>query len=236
MWNRSMSVQKRDRRDEGRAGLKEWEEFRSHFSVSFLLVWLLRDLPDLAPDYSEGVKERVMSAKDWVMILSEDDPDYDGALPVSGPDPDAIDIEWWDAESADLLDQIFAHDDTDEFIYSARGLAAVGLHSALELFAEAVGVSKYGRLPNRIGEFLKDTGSGNVLDAELFKRLVEFDEARHLMVHSRGVVTERYIESVPYCRLQTGEVRRIAEHDLHRYSHLVWTSASLLRRAAFESR
>lgn len=235
-----MSLSLKDPRDEGRPGEKEWQEFRASFASALLHCWLLQDLEQTAPDYGTELHLRFMSAVDRADLYREDDPSWEWYL-VPGPRGlDEIDDYLWltEEEWRSLYDQLFPHvgvpgGSAGEFEFSARGLASVGLHSALETyFSACLGDRVRGPLPEAIKDYLEDRRLGDDLTVDNYLGFVEFDATRHLFVHNRGVVDERYVRRVADCKFEIGEFRTVDSLDLSRYAKTAWSTARLLRKGA----
>jgi hypothetical protein len=224
----------RDIRDLGTPGEKEWAEFQVTFASAFLHVWLQRELGIIAPDYLKDLKDRIYAGIDWSDLELENDPEYDGGVPVELPDGSGH--EWWPAREGRLLaDQLFPHRRSEEdYVPAARGLAVVAIHAALENYCASSGIDlRRQPLPKALGKYLAGGGIG--MEAEVFADLVDLDETRHLFVHHRGVVSQRYCENVPYGRLVAGEFRVLTDNDLFRFSKAAWNAAIVLRATRLKS-
>jgi hypothetical protein len=219
-----------DPRDTGTPGEKEWQQFRAAFAGAMLNIWLLSELDELAPDYFRGLRERFNYGIAAGEGLAQDDPTYDGAAIIDGPTryrSSFIDMD----EALELEQQLFPHHDSEEEgMRSARALAIIALHSALESYCRDLGIAvRRTSLPRAIRSALANSKPPQVLDSETHDALVFLDETRHILVHNRGIVDDNYINNVPYNRLQRGEVRPVSESDLARFSRVVWKVARLLR-------
>ena len=192
-------------------------------------------MPDIAPKYFDDLERRIGEGIVTADVLAEEDPDYDGAVPIPYHNDDGY--EWWDAEEGRLLEeQLFPPgSDAHEAGAAARGLALVGLHSALESYARGVGIPP-GRepLPRAIRAFLSNKRLP-ALDSDLADLILMMDEVRHLVVHHRGVVSDRFINNVPNNRLILGEFRPVAIRELLAFADAVWATAAVMRAAHMSS-
>ncbi len=221
-----------DPRDEGQPGHKEWEEFRATFASAFIQRWLLRDIEYLAPTYYDDLDERIYKAMLHSERLAEEDPEHDGAWPVEFGE--GYEHEWWEAEVASLLEQqLFPHGrSADDWKQHWRGLAVVALHSALDSYCSALDIKQKGKaLPKCIEAFLAAGPHPVTLGAETLEALIDCDGTRHIVVHNRMVVNERYTRNVSSNRFQVGEIRIVRDNDLLRFADAVWRAASLIRAA-----
>jgi len=216
-----------DPRDDVRPLEKDWSEFRASYSAARLHGWLLRELPEIEPEYFLNLRNRVVDA----ILHGEglrDAGDGDPSAPLQGPA--GRNVWFWDLHEAyDLEAQLFPFDDsTEDYRDAARGLVIVGLHSALEAYCRALGVNRpHTPLPLAIQAALK--AKGRDLDAQNAQRLVLYDETRHLYVHHRGTVTQQYVDSVLYNKLNVSERRPVTDDDVEEFAWVVWKVASLLR-------
>jgi hypothetical protein len=207
---------------------KQWEEFRASFAAGLLHVWLLKDLDELAPDYARHLQRRLDEASDIAAINEWDD------FPIPSIDPESMSYEWWDREGWELLqEQLFPKHSTNadrDFHFASRGLATIALHSALETFCKSVGAHKRGSLPASISEFLKQHGCSSLLDAQTSDALQELDATRHIFVHNRGIVDDRYIRAVAGSTLVTSDPKLLSNPDLQRFAGTAWTVATIIRQ------
>ena len=221
----------RDLRDIGRPGEKEWQEFRSSFAAARLFAWLLDEIDEVAPGYIEDLRRRINEGISMGELLAEDDPTYDGAAIIHSPV--RREATFIDREDALLLeDQLFPADSHDprDFYQTARGLAVIALHSAVENYASSIGAAKArAPLPKAVNKYLAARKQLGALPSQVADDFTEFDETRHLLVHHRGVVTDRYVRNVKYTSLQEGELRTLTDSDLWRYSETGWLVAECLR-------
>lgn len=225
---RTLSMAQLDPRDEGRPGEKQWEEFRASFAGALLHSWLVQDLEEMRPDYYTELKERISEAISTIYVMREADPNVIEG-PIQGPEGRSADF--WDLPSLELLqDQLFPRGTgPEDAAFSARGLVVVGLHAALEAYLSSrFQVSGRKPLYHCIEEAI--TSDGLTFPAVLFRDLVDCDETRHVVVHSRGVVTDRYVRNVAGTPLVEGQFRPLHAADLHRFASAIWESAALLRQ------
>jgi hypothetical protein len=213
--------------DGGTDADRAWEEFRVSYSSAVLLCWLLKDLDEMRPDYLEELRERLDVGICTADQLMREDPTYDGDVPIEGPERRST--EFWGYKEANLLEQqLFPHGArTETYAWAARGLALVGLHSALEAYCRSIGALRQrDTLPRSIEGFLARAGA--TLDSTTASELLIGDETRHLVVHHRGLVSERYVNNVAYNKLLVGERRPIRSRDLQEFADAVWSVAARL--------
>jgi hypothetical protein len=218
-----------DPRDDVRPFEKQWNEFRAAYAAARLHGWLLRELEELEPDYFQQLRDRVSDA-----IIngegSRDAGDPDPGAPLQGPAGKGV---WfWDLDEAYLLEeQLFPfRDSTRDFGAYARGLVLVGLHASLEVYCAALGITRPRTpLPLAIEGGLK--ARGRDLDAKNARLLIKLDETRHLYVHHRGVVTQRYVDSVSYNKFNVDEHCPVTNQDLEEFAWLAWSIASIIHDA-----
>lgn len=227
-----------DARDAGTPCRKAWEEFRASYGSAIMHLWLLRDIEVLIPNYFDHLSDRFYQARDSADSLRSDIEElaetvwFPGVqLGSEGADYDFDTQEAMSEGELDLIEeQLFPHglEDSD-FHNSSKGLVAIGLHSSLETYAKALGISlRRITLPIAIKNHM-GSASGAALDADLFAELVELDETRHLFVHHRGVVSERYVANVLYNTLIPGEAKRLKWRDLERFARVVWAVGDALK-------
>jgi hypothetical protein len=220
-----------DSLDVGDPDTKAWAEFAVQFSAARLQSWLLADLDAVAPGFFLDIQNHFDDAFSTAdAVLSETGDDY---VEIDTPTMS----HGMDRESAEeFYRQLFPYAGSErDFRYCGRGLALVGLHSALETYAEALGVPKNaGEFPRKVQSFL--TNIGAPLRQELFSALMVIDETRHVIVHHRGLVSARYIQNVPYCKLIEHERRVISDRELWRVGSDVWDIAQHLKRAVADRR
>src|SRR6266576_5539265 len=219
-----------DLRDVGTPGDKEWQEFRASLSSALLLEWLLDDFAEENPDYTSVLWSRIHSGLDTADILDEEDPDRDDAVPIPRDD-DFQSIEWWSRTEAELLlEQLFPHGNAEnQYRDTGRGLVVVALHSALEAYASALGIPIRGPFPKVVKNHLESKSKGSGLSSSTYERLVTLDEARHLVIHNRGSVSQRYVDNVPYNTFVVGEHRPISRGQVLQFGDTVWEVAKILR-------
>lgn len=223
-----------DPRDSGSPGKKEWEEFRASYAAARLFSWLLGDLDEIAPDYVDDLRERINNGISMGELLAEEDHEYDRAAIIHSPV--RREAHFIDYEDAILLeDQLFPHrraSDDRDFKQAMHGLALVAFHSALESYVNAVGADRRRTpLPKAVGGFLVARGRKFELEESLADAFTVFDETRHLVIHNRGTVSDRYADNVKYNTLQVGELRVISARDLDDFSATAWRIASKLHTA-----
>jgi hypothetical protein len=221
-----------DDRDIGEPARKAWEEFRASYSAALLNVWLLEDLERICPNYFEELEIRVGEGILSGEQLMQDDPEAFPEAVIRGPGGDGV--TFWPLDDAYLLEQqLFPHNSSQEdYKLMARGLAAVGLHAALATYFAAAVPGKTGKsLPESMREWHRRV-LGKSLEAELSDTLIELDETRNIVVHNRGIVSEKYANNVPLNKLQLGERKPIHFKDLQRYANIVWELADKLHQAA----
>lgn len=218
---------KRDRLDIGEPQRKAWEEFAIQFSASRLMSLLLAKIQDLVPEFFAELKQEFDDA-----YANSDNLADEG----EGWDPDWVTLttpayEFWTdrAGAAELYEQLFPHADKDLAMEgTGRGLALVGLHSAMEhYFTALTGTSAHETLPRRIGKYL-----GPKISSETYEALIRLDESRHVIIHHRGIVSDKYITNVAYGRYFAGEKRTISDAELWKLGDLVWDIAVKLRAEA----
>lgn len=143
---------------------------------------------------------------------------------------DGMDLDSYDVISEDELDlledQLFPHGREEADLDGAlRGLVIVALHSALEAYAKSLQITRRrSPLPKDVGRYLAE--ADRPLDGDSFSMLVLLDESRHVIVHNRGVVDERYRDNTHYNRLLPGEKRTISWPEVEGFADLVWKVAS----------
>jgi hypothetical protein len=180
---------------------KEWQEFRAGFAAALLHMWILRDLDCIAPNYVRDLGNRFNQARDSAEFFRKGIDGSEDLVWVPAASPERMDLsnyEIYSERELELLeDQLFPHGhDERDFQNFARGLLIIALHSALESFCVGLGIQmKRTTLPKAINSYLRTSGSSE-LGADLFKQLIEFDETRHIFVHHRGVISERYVANV----------------------------------------
>ena len=94
---------KRDRRDRGGKGEKEWQEFRTGYAAARLFALLLEELDQIAPDYAADLRARLSLGISAGEGFLEEDPDSDGPAFVDGPlggEPTMVDLS-----AAELLEE-----------------------------------------------------------------------------------------------------------------------------------
>ena len=226
----------KDPLDAGDPKRKAWEEFRAAFSGPLLMVWLLRDIKSLAPDYIANLESRFEMAFDHAELLDREDPARDGAVPFDDvPYGDYQgQIVWFDrADAEELAEQLFPHGTratSDQTLW--LGLAVVGLHSAFENYARAVGALQDGGhrrgLPQKLDAYFQRRKI--TYDSQLFTLLADCDATRHIVVHNHGVVDERYLRAVSSPAFELGERRPLEFRIVLDFARALWRTAALLRQ------
>lgn len=218
---------KRDRLDLGEPRQKAWEEFAVQFSGARLLSWLLAELDELAPHFFEELKDKFHNAYSESDFLADESEDWDRDwVTLETPSFQYLTDR---AGGAELYEQVFPHADRDIAMeHVGRGLALVGLQAALEHYLSSVsGASLHGEFPKRVRDYLATT-----VDGRLYSDLITLDETRHVVIHHRSVISDRYVANVPYGRLLVGERREISNAELWNVGDLVWRLALQIRREA----
>lgn len=220
-----------DPRDMGSPGIKEWIEFQATMASFGLLFQLLRDLDDVAPGYFEDLRLRIEDGLANSYMLSEEEPDSDGAVAIEAAS--RSETTWFDRAAAEQLHyRLFPllNSTEGDFQYWAWSAVVIGCHSALEHYAIARG-GPLGRrsLPIAVRDFVKVLAPPRAFPADLADRLAEFDEARHVLIHHRGAVSERYINNVGRNRLQRGELLPLNRRVVATFVDTTWQTADLLR-------
>ena len=230
----------RDPLDGGPAVEQRWAEYQASHSAAYLLVWLLSELDEFAPRYVEDLNTRLAHG----IIQADNERDEAGGdLPLDEPSVGIQDAGGSGVtflsydEAVELEARLFPFSDSAaDMAIGARGNAVVALHSALEAYLVGVGVDlRRQPLPTALARHFANQKTFAVAPSDQ-DRFWEFDQTRHLFVHHRGVVTERYVRAVPDCKLIVGEMRRVSAGDLHRYADLSWRLASRVRQAMGDSR
>ena len=219
--------------DAGEPLPKAWEEFRASFASALQQVWLLGELGQLAPGYMEGLELRLSTGLLNADVLSKEDPEYDGEVPIQGPSNNSV-LFVPRSEAEEPYEQLFPHGpENASDSNTAYGLATVGLHSALEAYARALHIELRRRsLPDAICRFLRQLDPRRDLDASTADLLTECDATRHLVVHCRGIVDEMYVDKVKDNHLLPGERKRLDFDTVFRFARAVWQTARTLKSAA----
>jgi hypothetical protein len=211
-----------------------WVPFRVSFGGATALRLLLNDIGELDERYLERLQERVENAVGTGYLWQDDYPgegEWDGYVPIQGAGDRSVTFVPFD-EALVLNDQLFStHTGGREYEWLACGSVLVALHSALDTYAQAIGV-KPGRLADRIQTFLAFGESRSSLSVEMDRTLLELDAARHLFVHNQGIVNRRYADQVPGFQLIPGERFPLNLVKLDTYSRTIWSVANLLRTKA----
>lgn len=217
--------------DSGIPWRKRWEEFQRQFSSAQLLGWLFEELREIHPEYPQDLGGRLQAAICDYPDLLRQEGEYDGWVPVHGHG-DGHRITWMAEEDAQaLFTALFPHGiGESDPARTGRAFVVIGMHSALEVYAEAVGVVARKGLPQGVRVFLEGRGIGELLDSRTYDLLAEFDAVRHLIVHRDGVVDERYVRAVAEAKHLVGERRVVSTDDVHRFGAAARRVALLLRR------
>lgn len=222
-----------DPRDSVEPVAKAWSEFSAVFAPAVLLLWFLHERGDEAIEYFRGLEDRFYNGFANAQLLAQEDPDYDGAVPIQSEGGGSVNFIDED-EALALQSQLFPHSEPEgDFRYYALGYVLIGVHSALETFVTALGLT-LGRkqLPKEIQKFFKDRTPQAPLSAELADDLTELDETRHLLVHHRGSVSARYVNNVRNNKLIEGERKPLDFRTMERLTGAAWKVADLMREAA----
>jgi hypothetical protein len=122
-------VRRSDPRDLGTPIEKEWEEFRATYSAARLLGWILKELPEISPQYFKELQDRIS----WAIVQGEgraDEGEEDPSAPMQAADDSGATFMGLE-DAYRLEEQLFPfrkyQGDFGDF---ARGLVLVGLHSA----------------------------------------------------------------------------------------------------------
>jgi hypothetical protein len=206
------------------------KDFRTSYSAARLFALLVDELDAIAPGYVHDFRNRLSYGIAVGYGFLEEDPESDGPALIPGADGETT---MMDLSAAELLEeQLFPeneHHDPRDFHQVTRGMAVVALHSALEAYADAIGVTKpRSPLPKAIVGFLSAHGG---MPSGLVDELTELDETRHLVVHHRGVVSSRYTNNVKYNKGTEGELRSMSAGEVRRYADNVWGAAEAVRSA-----
>jgi uncharacterized protein YutE (UPF0331/DUF86 family) len=119
----------------------------------------------------------------------------------------------------------------DDFEVTSLGLVVAGLYSALESFCKAAGVHQKGHLHKSINAWAQSRNLDKQIDAGTFDRLRDLVAARHVFVHNRGVVDERFLRIVSDTHAEIGEFRRLDRRLVQGYADAVWRFAKLITHA-----
>lgn len=220
--------------DHGAPALKRWHEFRLGVGTALLLSWLVRELRHIEPEYEARLASRLESSMhdypDLLRAQAEDE--YDGEVPVHTHDEH--DILFWAHEEfvAELYRTLFPFGEKEALLGSPTlALVVVSLHSALEAYAKAVGVTDRGSLPESLRLFLESHNPPLTLDSRTFDVLLDADAIRHIVIHNRGIVDDAYLRRVHNPPFQLGERRVISAKDVDRFGRAIMTVARRIREA-----
>lgn len=218
--------------DTGDPALKRWAEFQAQFAGAYLLNWVFRDLRATASDAVRDLSTRLWSSLESYPDLLRQDAErrgeeWDGEVPFHGPDDN---IEFWAPLEVleSIHDTLFPHADRNPSLAGAIAAAVVvGLHGALESYARALGIETTKGLPVAIRQRLE--AHGNSISASLFDRLVDCDATRHIIVHNRGVVDQKYVRNVRAPEYHEGEFRVLTDSIVDCFADTVRAVGRLLR-------
>lgn len=209
--------------------VQAWESFRAAFASAYLLLWIVTELGRDDPEYFSQLWSR-LGDRDTYKDLFEKEGEWHGEVPVHTRDGDVT--FWAPYEVVSRLEEmLFPHGVPDTPpTESGAGATVVSLHGVLEWYARQLGVATKGSLPDSIREFLVQRESD--LDSSTFDMLRELDALRHIIVHNRQIVDEKYREKVPDPRFREGEIRLLRSDTVHEFAAVVYKVAELLRRAS----
>jgi hypothetical protein len=211
--------------DTGTPSVKRWEEFRAQYAGATLLAWVFKDLRSAASEAVADLSSRLGTALDSYPDLlrqeaAREGVEWDGEVPFHGPDGDIA--FWAPVEMMQAIEEsLFPHRSRDAKLDGPVASAVlVALHAALEAYARAVGVVDARKgLPNGIRDWLEAKGSP--FPAALFDVLVDFDATRHITVHNRGMVDEKYVRKVRDPQYLVGEFRLLPFDVIDRFMDAV---------------
>ena len=206
---------------------RHWDEFRATFASAYLLHWLVSELGDQHPEYYDNLRMR-LGDRDSYLELFQKEGTYDGEVPVHSIDGD---IAFWASyEEVQKLEERLYPVGLPAGHPSQTGLAAsvVALHSSLDWFTKTIGVGSRPDLPEAIRRFVRPAS----IDSKVFDRLRICDAVRHLIVHNRQVVDQKYVDQVPGNRFLPGEFRLLTPSEIHEFADAVFRAATALRDAA----
>ncbi len=219
--------------DTGKPSAKRWEEFRAQYSAALLTHWVFRDLAREAADAVQDLSSRMWSSLDSYPELfrkeaSERGEEWDGWVPLHGRDD--TQTEWFHVDDlAALEESLFPHGLRNASIeFAVRAAVVVGLHSALDTYAKQIGIDVRKGLPDAIRAHL--TSMGETLSADLAEILDDFDASRHIIVHNRGQVDDKYVRRVRNPSFELGEFRSLSDSLIDSFARAVYRIARLLRK------
>lgn len=217
----------RDPLDIGEPDVKAWEEFRATYAGAYLLCWLLKE-EEHAEDggHFAGLDDRLYRGELYAETLADEDPAHDGWLPLVYESHGETLITWVPPE---LIDQLFPHGQSKhDFLWQARGLAALALYSSLESYSRALGIPSRRLVAELEGYF--DEKNVDV-PVQVDHTLRELEQTRHIFAHNRGIVDQEFIERTVDPKVRPDERKPVTEADLDRFASAVWDCAILLREA-----
>ena len=215
-----------DPRDEGRPGLKEWEEFRAQFAGAFLYAWLV----DMPRDSLNQALDNLREGAAWAAVQAEGPLDEGEDVALFGPNGECW--SWPPEDALALEEQLFPHGDTQhECAALILRLAIVALHGAFESYCRASHQQIKGKQPlAALQRYL--AARNRSLDEQTASDLAELHATRNIVVHDRGLVDSAYLEQLPDSPLQIEERKLLERGDLFRFARAVWRCATILRTTA----
>jgi hypothetical protein len=218
--------------DSGRPAQKRWEEFRAQYASALLSHKVFRELRATAQDAMTDLWSRLQSAlcddEGLKELADQEGIAWDRLVPLRSADGGIAGWEDVD-ELGRVYDSLFPHELQNASL--EQGLAAatvVGLHSALESYVRALGAPSKGPLPEAVRRHLRSVD--RLVDSELFDQLADLDATRHVIVHNRSIVDERYVRAVRNSWFSLGEFRSIDDRVIDRFADTSSKVADLLRR------
>jgi hypothetical protein len=204
-------------RNDNRPGHKEWSELLRSLDAAIVLTFVIEDLHDAKANYFTRLSDRLIET-----FSERQDILFDGFAQRFIGDPDDISL-------LEIADQLSEEGPPEDLAYLVRGLAATAMHSALDAYVKALIPAHRGRLPEAIDAFLRGACE-SALDRMLYEGLVELDATRHILVHNRGIVDDRYISRVLDNTLLLGERRPLSRSALVRYGGIVLANAQAVHK------
>ena len=221
--------------DGGSPTEKHWEEFRAQYAAALLAHWVSRELADEATEAVSDLRSRL-----WVSLDSYPDMmrqeaeasgvEWDGEVPFHHRDSE--DITWVHVDDlSSFYHSLFPHDLKDVSIgYTTAASTVVGLHSALEAYSRAMGVDVRGGVVEGVRKWVRARGGD--LPSGLAEALDDFDATRHVIVHNRGCVDDRYLRCVRKSPFQVGELRALTSGVVDEFATAVVRAAHLIHAAS----
>lgn len=219
--------------DGGTNAERAWDEFRVSFSSTVAWRLLLEDMRDFDAAYFGHLCERISAAVGQGYAWDEDPASYeemvgeswDGYVPVQGATNRSVTFIPW--EEAEVLEDQLLLGEATSHAWQTFGFIVVAVHAAVESYARALGVTGP-QLPQAIAAFLEKPPDGAPMGTELYVKLVDLDATRHIFVHNRGVVDERYVNAVTGNHFLVNERRVLNGAILDTFSRTAWQIALLL--------